>query len=185
MALLDCVDRGLGIFTSDQQREVYWRNELLKKMEENGSTEKNILKDPEGFQRAIEDTFGLGAWAIERAITKDVRKQFDIESSESRNLVSAINAAGRKISGDQQGRSQVKNSSLTDVSQKQSPLYHIKAFAVLARSEYRVTMFVWALTTAYLLATDSETEPRAAWRTRCRMVFSVPRSLRFQCAHGR
>ena len=154
MALLDCVDRGLGIFASDQNREIYWRNELLSKMEENGSTEKNILRDPEGFQKAVEDTFGLGAWAIERAITKDIRKQFDIEPSESRSLVSAIKAAGWKASGDQKQSSQLETSKVTNVSQKQSPLDHIKAFGILARSEYRVTMFVWALTTAYLLATD-------------------------------
>jgi len=154
MALLDCVDRGLGIFASDHQREIYWRNELLTKMEENGSSGKHILRDPEGFQKAIQDTFGLGAWAIERAISRDIRKQFDLESSESRNLISAIKAVGGKISANQQARSRVETSTPTGVSRKHSPLDHVKAFGVLAKSEYRVTMFVWALVTSYLLATD-------------------------------
>jgi geranylgeranylglycerol-phosphate geranylgeranyltransferase len=154
VALLDCVDRGLGIFASDHQREVYWRNELLAKMEENGSKEKNILREPENFQKAIEDTFGLGAWAIERAITKDIRKQFDLESSESRNMVSAIKAVGGKISTEQKEMPRAETFSPSDHSRKHSSLDHVKAFGILARSEYRVTMFVWALVIAYLLATD-------------------------------
>src|SRR5579862_7036174 len=134
MALLDCVDRGLGIFASDHNREVYWRNELLAKMVENGSREKNILRDPEGFQTAVEETFGLGAWAIERAITKDLRKQFDLEPSESRSLVSAIRAAGSRISPDQQLSATVETSEESKTVPKQSPLDHIKAFGILARS---------------------------------------------------
>ncbi|HXQ93192.1 MAG TPA: hypothetical protein VN739_09325, partial [Nitrososphaerales archaeon] len=141
MALLDCVDTGLGIFASDHHREVYWRNELLAKMEENGSKEKNILREPENFQKAIEDTFGLGAWAIERAITKDIRRQFDLESSESRDLVSAIKAVGSKISTEQKEVPKAETFSPSDEFRKRSSLNHVKAFGILARSEYRVTMF--------------------------------------------
>jgi len=159
MALLDCVDTGLGIFASDHHREVYWRNELLAKMEENGSKEKNILREPENFQKAIEDTFGLGAWAIERAITKDIRRQFDLESSESRDLVSAIKAVGSKISTEQEEIPKAEAFSSSDESRKRSSLDHVKAFGILARSEYRVTMFVWALVIAYLLATDLKPNP--------------------------
>jgi len=148
--LIECVDRGLRVFASDEVRAVYWRNYLATKIGgDNVSPEDVILKDPEGFLKSIEETFGLGAWAIDRAITKELRARFDLEPSESRSMVFAIRAAVAKLP-----QSQQVVITVPQVSHKRSLLAPIRSFASLAKSEYRVTMFVWSLVIAYLLATN-------------------------------
>jgi hypothetical protein len=64
MALLDCIDEGLGVLGRDDERKVYWRLLLIEKMKESGANDKGILRDPDGFLNAVEETFGIGAWAI-------------------------------------------------------------------------------------------------------------------------
>jgi hypothetical protein len=98
MSLIECIDEGLGVLGRDDQRKVYWRMLLIGKMKENGTSDKGILRDPEGFSKSIEDTFGIGAWAIERAITQEIKKRFEIDPAEAGNLVSTIKKAMRKIS---------------------------------------------------------------------------------------
>jgi hypothetical protein len=98
MTLIECIDEGLGVLGRDDQRKVYWRMLLIGKMKENGTSDKGILRDPDGFLKSIEDTFGIGAWAIERSITQEIKKRFELDSMESTNLVSAIRSAMHKIS---------------------------------------------------------------------------------------
>jgi len=98
MTLIECIDEGLGVLGRDDQRKVYWRMLLISKMKENGTSDKGILRDPEGFLKSIEDTFGIGAWAIERAITQEIKKRFELDPVESGNLVLTIKVAMRKIS---------------------------------------------------------------------------------------
>lgn len=148
--LIDCVDKGLLVFASDGDRAAYWRSYLVSKTEPRDPNDIVILQDPYGFQKAIEDTFGLGAWAVERAITKEIRNSFHLEPSESRGLISAIEIARNRLTQGQQ---------LSEVTpprtvQKRGFFEPLKSFASLAKSEYRVTMFVWALVVAYLLAKD-------------------------------
>jgi len=98
MALIECIDEGLGVLGRDDQRKVYWRMLLIGKMKENGTSDKGILRDPEGFLKSIEDTFGIGAWAIERAITREIKKRFELDPTETGSLVTIIKAAMHKIS---------------------------------------------------------------------------------------
>jgi hypothetical protein len=97
MTLLECIDDGLGVLGKNDQQKIYWRLLLQDKMSEAGGSAKGILRDPEGFARAIEETFGLGAWAIERAISWEIKRRFELESMESTKLVDMIKAAMRKI----------------------------------------------------------------------------------------
>jgi hypothetical protein len=97
MALLDCIDEGLGVLGRDAERKVYWRLLLIEKMKESGASDKGILRDPDGFLNAVEDTFGIGAWAIERAITQEIKKRFELRTLESNNLVVVIKASMHKI----------------------------------------------------------------------------------------
>jgi hypothetical protein len=98
MALLDCIDEGLGVLGRDSERKVYWRLLLIEKMKENGASDKGILRNPDGFYNAVEKTFGIGAWAIERAITQEIKKRFELQSEESSNLVVIIKSAMHRIS---------------------------------------------------------------------------------------
>jgi geranylgeranylglycerol-phosphate geranylgeranyltransferase len=147
--LVECVDDGLLVFASDKYRAVYWRNFLISKVEPENSTAQVIVRNPEGFLKAVEDTFGLGAWAIERAITKEIRIKFQLDPSESRNMVAAIQVVAKSLPGSRATVIQIPKSP-----KMRSALAPLKSFASLARSEYRVTMFVWSLVIAYLLATD-------------------------------
>ena len=98
MTLLDCIDEGLGVLGRDAERKVYWRLLLIEKMKESGANDKGILRDPEGFLNAIEATFGIGAWAIERAITQEIKKTFSLQGLESNNLAIVIKTAMHRIS---------------------------------------------------------------------------------------
>ena len=98
MALIECIDEGLGVLGRDDQRKIYWRMLLISKMKENGTSDKGILRDPDGFLKSIEDTFGIGAWAIERSITQEIKKRFELGTVESGSLVGVIKAAMHKIS---------------------------------------------------------------------------------------
>jgi len=98
MALLDCIDEGLGVLGRDDERKIYWRLLLIEKMKESGANDKGILRDPDGFLKAVEETFGIGSWAIERAITQEVKKRFELRELESNNLVVVIKAAMHRIS---------------------------------------------------------------------------------------
>ena len=98
MALIECIDEGLGVLGRDDQRKIYWRMLLISKMKENGTSDRGILRDPEGFLKSIEDTFGIGAWAIERSITQEIKKRFKLDIVESGSLVAVIKAAMHKIS---------------------------------------------------------------------------------------
>ncbi len=98
MTLIECIDEGLGVLGRDDQRKIYWRMLLIGKMKENGTSDKGILRDPDGFLKSIEDTFGIGAWAIERAITQEIKRKFLLDPTESGNLVWAIKKAMHKIS---------------------------------------------------------------------------------------
>lgn len=148
--LIGCVDKGLLVFASDGDRAVYWRNFLLSKAQPENPSDDVILQNPLGFQNAIEDTFGLGGWAVERAITKEIRNDFDLEPSESKGMVSAIETARSRLPQLQQ----LVGVSRPEAAQKRGFFEPLKSFASLAKSEYRVTMFVWALVVAYLLAKD-------------------------------
>ncbi len=127
---IKCVDKGLGVFASDEYRAVYWRKYLISKIGPENATENDIVRDPEGFLKAIEDTFDLGAWAIERAITKELRIRFDLEPSESRGLVSAIRTIPNKFP--ESGQVAVEVS--LRKSPKRSLLSPLKSFAFLAGS---------------------------------------------------
>jgi hypothetical protein len=98
MTLIECIDEGLGVLGRDDQRKIYWRMLLIAKMRENGTSDKGILRDPEGFLKSIEDTFGIGAWAIERSITQEIKKRFELDPTGSGSIVSAIKTAMHKIS---------------------------------------------------------------------------------------
>ena len=98
MALIECIDEGLGVLGRDDQRKVYWRMLLIGKMKENGTSDRGILRDPDGFLKSIEDTFGIGAWAIERSITQEIKKHFELGPVESGSLVLTIKSAMQKIS---------------------------------------------------------------------------------------
>jgi len=98
MSLLDCIDEGLGVLGRDDERKIYWRLLLIEKMKESGANDKGILRDPNGFLKAVEETFGIGSWAIERAITQEVKKRFELHELESNNLVVVIKAAMHRIS---------------------------------------------------------------------------------------
>lgn len=98
MSLIECIDEGLGVLGRDESRKIYWRMLLIGKMKENGTSDKGILRDPDGFQKSIEDTFGIGAWAIERSITQEIKRRFELDSTQSSSLVSTIKTAMRKIS---------------------------------------------------------------------------------------
>lgn len=98
MDLIECIDEGLGVLGRDDQRKVYWRMLLIGKMKENGTSDKGILRDPDGFLKSIEDTFGIGAWAIERSITQEVKKRFELDPLSQGGLVSTIKTAMRRIS---------------------------------------------------------------------------------------
>jgi hypothetical protein len=98
MALLDCIDEGLGVLGRDAERKVYWRLLLIEKMKESGASDKGILRNPDGFLSAVEETFGIGSWAIERAITVEIKRRFQLQSVESNNLVIVIKAGMHKIS---------------------------------------------------------------------------------------
>jgi hypothetical protein len=97
MTLMECIDEGLGVLGRDAERKVYWRLLLIEKMKESGTNDRGILRDPDGFLNAIEETFGIGAWAIERSITVEIRKRFGFQSLESNNLVVVIKTAMHKI----------------------------------------------------------------------------------------
>ncbi|MDA4130913.1 MAG: hypothetical protein OK457_09095 [Thaumarchaeota archaeon] len=97
MTLMECIDEGLGVLGRDTERKVYWRLLLIEKMKESGTNDRGILRDPDGFLNAIEQTFGIGAWAIERSITVEIRKRFGLQSLESNNLVVVIKTAMHKI----------------------------------------------------------------------------------------
>ena len=147
--LLGCVDDGLRIFASDKYRAVYWRNFLISKVDPANPSAETIILNPSGFMQAIEDTFGLGAWAIERAITKEIRTKFQLDPSQSRNLLDAIQAVSKNLP-------HVQSVVVPVPPQRKlrSALAPLRSFGSLAKSEYRVTMFVWTLVVAYLLATD-------------------------------
>lgn len=98
MSLIECIDEGLGVLGRDEERKIYWRMLLIGKMKENGTSDRGILRDPDGFLKSIEDTFGIGAWAIERSITQEIKKRFELEPQGSGSLVSAIKTAMHKIS---------------------------------------------------------------------------------------
>jgi len=97
MALVECIDEGLGVLGKDDNRKIYWRLMLVEKMKENGSASKGILRDPDSFHKAIGDTFGIGAWAIERAISREIKSRFELEEIETGNLVLMIKMAMKKI----------------------------------------------------------------------------------------
>jgi hypothetical protein len=98
MDLLDCIDEGLGVLGRDPERKVYWRLLLLEKMKESGASDKGILRNPDGFYNAVEETFGIGAWAIGRAITREIKNRFELQALESNNLVVVIKAGMHRIS---------------------------------------------------------------------------------------
>jgi len=98
MALLECIDEGLGVLGRDAERKVYWRLLLIEKMKENGASDRGILRNPEGFLGAVEATFGIGAWAIERAIVVEIKRRFQLQDVESSNLAVVIKAGMHKIS---------------------------------------------------------------------------------------
>jgi hypothetical protein len=98
MDLIECIDEGLGVLGRDDQRKVYWRMLLIGKMKENGTSDKGILRDPDGFLKSIEGTFGIGAWAIERSITQEIKKRFELDPMQSTGLVLTIRSAMHKIS---------------------------------------------------------------------------------------
>jgi len=98
MTLIECIDEGLGVLGRDDQRKVYWRMLLIGKMKENDTSDRGILRYPEGFLKSIEDTFGIGAWAIERAITREIKKRFELDPVETTGLVATIKTAMQKIS---------------------------------------------------------------------------------------
>lgn len=150
--LIECIDRGLRVFASDEARAEYWRNFLANKITpETSAPDNRILENPTGFLKAIEDAFGLGAWAIDRAITKEIRVAFALDPKESRGMVQAISNAVAKLPKSQQVVVEVRE----PIRSKRRPvLSTLRSFAYLAQSEYRVTMFVWALVIAYLLATN-------------------------------
>lgn len=150
--LTECVDQGLRIFASDATRAIYWRKKLVSNVYPQDV--EGILQNPAGFQVAIENDFGLGAWAIERAITKEIRTRFQLEPSESRDMVSAIRTVAGKFHD-----SQPIILEKPRISQRHSPLAPLRSFLSLAKSEYRVTMFVWSVVIAYLLATDLKPNP--------------------------
>ncbi len=147
--LLECIDTGLGVFASDEYRAVYWRNKLISEIKPGSSNVDDVLRNPDAFLKTIEGTFGLGAWAIERAVTREIRLRFQLEPSESRGMVAAIKSAMSEFPPNQQEIVEIPRTP-----PERGFLVPLKSFAILARSEYRVTMFVWALVTAYLLATD-------------------------------
>jgi len=93
MVLVECIDNGLGVLGKDDQRKIYWRMLLQEKMKENGTSNKGILRDPEGFQKTISDTFGIGAWAIERAISREIKAKFKLETIETGSFVLIIRTA--------------------------------------------------------------------------------------------
>jgi hypothetical protein len=97
MALLECIDDGLGVLGKNDQQKIYWRLLLQGKMSEASGNVKGILRDPEGFSKAIQDTFGLGAWAIERAISWEIKKRFGLENAESMKLPEIIKSAMKRI----------------------------------------------------------------------------------------
>jgi geranylgeranylglycerol-phosphate geranylgeranyltransferase len=151
--LIDCIDRGLRVFASDEARAEYWKTFLASKITpETSSPDDRILENPSGFMASIEETFGLGAWAIDRAITKEIRVKFALEPQESRGMVQAIGNAVAKLPKNQQLTVEIQQ---PIVQQKRRPILStLRSFVYLARSEYRVTMFVWAVVIAYLLATN-------------------------------
>ena len=71
---------------------------LIGKMKENGTSDRGILRDPEGFLKSIEDTFGIGSWAIERSITQEIKKRFELDPIQQGGLVATIKSAMHKIS---------------------------------------------------------------------------------------
>lgn len=97
MALVECIEDGLGVLGKDDDRKMSWRLLLQEKMKENGTSNKGILRDPQGFQKAIQNTFGIGAWAIERAISREIKSRFHLDEVETGNLVLMIKTAMRKI----------------------------------------------------------------------------------------
>lgn len=152
--VISCIDRGLRVFASDEDRSVYWRKTLGAKIIQSGSATDAILSNPEAFEKSIEDVFGLGSWAIDRAITKEIRQRFDLEPTESRTMVKAIKAAVAKLPKTQQVAVVQVPREATVQKKRREILSPLRSFVSLARSEYRVTMFVWSTVIAYLLATD-------------------------------
>ena len=64
-------------------------------------------------------------------------------------MVAAIQAVAKTLPGSQAMIIQTPKGP-----KMRSALAPLKSFASLAKSEYRVTMFVWSLVIAYLIATD-------------------------------
>ena len=151
--IIACIDKGLRVFASDEDRSVYWRKTLAAKIIGSGSDTDAILQNPEAFEKSIEEVFGLGSWAIERAITKEIRQSFDLEPSESRTMVAAIRAALARLPETEQILVQVPRQTVAQ-KKRRSILSPLNSFVSLAKSEYRVTMFVWSTVIAYLLATN-------------------------------
>ena len=98
MALIECIDEGLGVLGRDDQRKIYWRMLLISKMKENSTSRRGILRDPEGFLKSIEDTFRNRCVGNRTVNHSRDKKKFKLDIVESGSLVAVIKAAVHKIS---------------------------------------------------------------------------------------
>ena len=147
--LLECLDAGIMAFAGcDIHRTIYLKKNLASKIIAYRARDGDVFRNPKIVEKAIKNTFGPDAEAVERAVAKEIMIRFGLDPSESHNLVSAIHAASDKNS---------ETRSIAEVSEtpkKWGPIHALKSFVALSKSEYRVTIFVWSLVTAYLLATN-------------------------------
>lgn len=92
--LVNCIDRALSVFGENIKHRIYWQ--LTQGMAQY-SQSRGILKDPEIFVKVLKDTFGMGMWAIERQIIREITSSFKLEALEEDDLVSMMNKAHKKI----------------------------------------------------------------------------------------
>ncbi len=92
--IVNCIDRALTVFGENVKHQIYWQ--VTQDMSQLGHT-KGILKDPEIFVAALKETFGVGMWAIERQIVREIRTSFELEPEEGDNLTSVMGKARKKL----------------------------------------------------------------------------------------
>ncbi len=94
--LLQCVDRALDKFGSNTKQATYWA--LMTK---EGISSDRIVSNPQALSRILQEIFGNdGSQIVEKAIVKEIKKAFDLESPSSHySLTDALEIASSELPG--------------------------------------------------------------------------------------
>jgi len=90
--ILQCVTKGLDAFGPSVKQTVYWQLLVVYNLKPS-----DIVNFPETFVKALENMFGAGAVAIERAITLEFKSNFQVKSSLPVRFIPALKEIEKQL----------------------------------------------------------------------------------------